>query len=614
MPEQLEDVQRLAERVRSALEAADLSAFGELLDPDVRWGAPGDRSPACQNRAQVLSWYQRGRDAGVRARVSEVAVLGDRTILVGLSVARNPAAHESGGEVERWQVLTVAAGRVVDIVAFDQRSEAIARAGRLLGPSGATWAEPPQGLADDHIEVRSPRLPDAQTLHAYASEAGGLEGTWVPLAPGASLASCEALVGDWQAGWSNLRGVQGPALAIVETGDTKLIGQVGFRDRGEGVVELVYGVAPGYRGRGFASRAARLAARWLLAEGLASEVEVRIHKGNVESQRVAAAAGFTPAGTVVSRVAATGETFEDLRFVMLPDAGQTPLALPRNLVDAVRVEDDERRRAWMTTLPGVIEHLERHWSLSVGRPFQPGGQTAWVAPARSKAGSDVVLKLAWRHGEAEHEAEALRAWDGQGAVSLHAAEELDGTIALLLERCTPGTPLASRPEPEQDTVIASLLPRLWREPAPGHVFRPLEQMCEAWADEFERKAADRPMSIDPGLAREGIALFRTLPATAERNVLLCTDLHAENVLASRREPWLAIDPKPYVGDPTYDALQHLLNCDERLHADPRALALRMAGLLGLDAERLLLWLFARCVQESLDWPALADVARSVAPT
>ena len=213
----------------------------------------------------------------------------------------------------------------------------------------------------------------------------------------------------------------------------------------------------------------------------------------------------------------------------------------------------------------------------------------------------------------EHEAEGLRAWDGHGAVFVHAAEELDGTAALLLERCTPGGTLASRSEPEQDTVIASLLLRLWREPAAGHRFRPLQEMCDQWADAFERRAGARPMGLDSGLAREGIALFRALPATADRSVLLCTDLHAENVLAAEREPWLMIDPKPYVGDPTYDALQHLLNCGERLQADPRVLARRMADLLQLDPERLLLWLFARCVQESPDWPALAEVARLIAP-
>ena len=70
-----------------------------------------------------------------------------------------------------------------------------------------------------------------------------------------------------------------------------------------------------------------------------------------------------------------------------------------------------------------------------------------------------------------------------------------------------------------------------------------------------------------------------------------------------------IDPKPYVGDPTYDVLQHMLNCERRLYEDPHGFAVRMAELLDLDADRLMLWLFARCVEESTDWPAHADVAR-----
>jgi streptomycin 6-kinase len=137
-------------------------------------------------------------------------------------------------------------------------------------------------------------------------------------------------------------------------------------------------------------------------------------------------------------------------------------------------------------------------------------------------------------------------------------------------------------------------------------------MCDVWADEFEHKVRAGRGSLDPGLAREGMELFRSLPATAERNVLLATDLHAQNVLASTREPWLVIDPKPYVGDPAYDVLQHMLNCDERLKTDPRGLALRMADLTGVNGERVLLWLFARCVQESPGSPMLVEVARQLA--
>src|SRR5829696_3347145 len=91
---------------------------------------------------------------------------------------------------------------------------------------------------------------------------------------------------------------------------------------------------------------------------------------------------------------------------------------------------------------------------------------------------------------------------------------------------------------------------------------------------------------------------------------------ATQSLRARREPWLVCDPKPHVAaadDRGYDATQHLLNCTERLRADPAGLAARMAGLLEVDPVRLRRWLFARCVLESPGEPALADVARRLPP-
>jgi streptomycin 6-kinase len=287
------------------------------------------------------------------------------------------------------------------------------------------------------------------------------------------------------------------------------------------------------------------------------------------------------------------------------------LRMPSNLVAAARQWNHE---AWLGRLPNEIEGLAARWSLTLGEPFEPGGKTAWVAPARSAAHGDVVLKVGWHHMESENEADGLREWDGEGAIKVLAEERRGETTALLLERCVPGTTLAERPESEQDVVLAGLLRRLWRHPKDGRRFRPLSVMCDFWADEFEQKIASGSVELDPELAREGAMDFRTLPTTAVQNVLLCTDLHAENVLASTREQWLVIDPKPFVGDPTYDALQHLLNCEERLQADPRGLAARIAGLLELDSERLLRWLFARCVVESPTWPWALDVAREIRPS
>jgi len=295
-------------------------------------------------------------------------------------------------------------------------------------------------------------------------------------------------------------------------------------------------------------------------------------------------------------------------------AGAEAPKIPRHLSETAARVDRGDVREWVATLPEVVADLAERWALHVGKPYEPGGQCSWVAPARTVAGEDLVLKVGWRHPEAAHEADALRVWRGNGAVWLHAAETFDRTSALLLERCAPGMPMGrSTPEPEQDVVVAGLLARLWTQPPAGHPFRPLQAMCEDWAAEFEERFARSAGGVDPGLARAAMVLFRELPRSADSAVLLCTDLHAGNVLAAQREPWLVIDPKPYVGDPTYDVLQHLVNCRGRLMTDPWDLVGRVADLAGVDRDRVGLWLFARCVVESIHWPDLREVARRLAP-
>jgi streptomycin 6-kinase len=289
--------------------------------------------------------------------------------------------------------------------------------------------------------------------------------------------------------------------------------------------------------------------------------------------------------------------------------------IPRNLAETSGRAEMGELRDWVATVPGVVRELADRWELRVGQPFEPGGQCSWVAPVDDASGRSFVLKVGWFHPEAEHEVDALRLWNGDGAVRLHGHHTRGRTSALLLERCVPGTWLkALLPEEDQDEIVASLLRRLWRDPAPGHPFRPLQAMCDYWADEFEQKLARSPQTPDPDLTTMGIEMFRALPASAEAHVVLVTDMHGENILAAEREPWLVVDPKPYVGDPTYDVLQHMLNCPQRLRTDPVGLARRLADLLELDEERVLQWLFARCIQESLDAPDLAQVAARIAPT
>lgn len=121
-------MEQVAGQVRRAMASQDIGAFGELLDGEVTWGAPGARNPSCKNRQQVLSWYQRGRDAGVRGSVKDIGVFGD-CLLTTLVVRGTQNAQERGGAALRFQVLKIRDGKIVDIAGFDDKAEAIAYVG-----------------------------------------------------------------------------------------------------------------------------------------------------------------------------------------------------------------------------------------------------------------------------------------------------------------------------------------------------------------------------------------------------------------------------------------------------------------------------------------------------
>ena len=120
-----DSIDEVVAELRVAIESKDLAAFSDLLAPDVTWGPPGAKTPTCRNKNQVLTWYGRGSSSGASAKVTEVVAAGNR-VLVGLNVRGVQRAKEAGGHTARWQVFTVRDGRIVDIVGFEQRSDAVA--------------------------------------------------------------------------------------------------------------------------------------------------------------------------------------------------------------------------------------------------------------------------------------------------------------------------------------------------------------------------------------------------------------------------------------------------------------------------------------------------------
>jgi len=119
-------MEQIAMKVQAALQTADLNGYRELLDPNVTWGAPGDNKSGCRNRDQVLAWYRRGRAKGIRASVTETVVHKDK-ILVGLTIFDAQSPSNSGDQTQRWQILTLKDGLIVDIRGFEERASAISR-------------------------------------------------------------------------------------------------------------------------------------------------------------------------------------------------------------------------------------------------------------------------------------------------------------------------------------------------------------------------------------------------------------------------------------------------------------------------------------------------------
>jgi streptomycin 6-kinase len=282
------------------------------------------------------------------------------------------------------------------------------------------------------------------------------------------------------------------------------------------------------------------------------------------------------------------------------------LIIPQPLISACH--NKPQREAWLAQLPATIHLLAERWSLVLEAPFE-NASAAWVAPAKLTDGTAAVLKLAMPHVEGDHEIDGLQFWQGSPTVRVLQADR--GLAAMLLERCEPGEGLWKRPKSEQDTVLAGILKGLGRMPPEPHPFRHLSTMLAVWRNRALAHKAEWP---DERLVNEGLRLFTELSESTADQTLLATDLHAGNVLHAQREPWLVIDPRPYIGDPAYDATQHLIN-RAKVGADPCGTIRRFAELAGLDPERVLLWTFARAAaQPRDDWAKspLIELAQAIA--
>ena len=247
---------------------------------------------------------------------------------------------------------------------------------------------------------------------------------------------------------------------------------------------------------------------------------------------------------------------------------------------------------WLASLRAIVDSCAERWSLRIGAPLE-GANVSHVLAVELEDRAPAVLKINFPDQESEHEPDALRHWNGRGAVRLLAYEE--SMCALLVERCVPGSQLWSVEDEEEATrVAATVLRRVWRAPPAAHRSRTLAAEASRWALDLpaEWQALGHP--FERRVLDEAVATCVELGPHQGEQVLLHQDFHGGNVLRAVREPWLAIDPKPLVGEREFDAASLLRDRRWLLGGGGDAVRLRrrldlLSSELALDRERMRRW-------------------------
>lgn len=260
--------------------------------------------------------------------------------------------------------------------------------------------------------------------------------------------------------------------------------------------------------------------------------------------------------------------------------------------DFAATQTPEGRR-WIASLESLVEALADEWRLNRKSDAIWHGYNAIVLPVE-RDDEALALKVAWPPEQVALEVRALRAWHGRGAVGLIASDERRG--ALLLQRLDPARSLASVPLTEAAIVAGELIRALAIAPPEG--IPSLEAVALGIAASLPGRQRLLGTPI-PGRWLDGAVGLANDLSAARRPALIHADLHYANVLASGRRdaPWVAIDPKPFVGDPERSVAELLWTRADEL-ADGEALTGLVETIVsggGLDRGRAMAWCFVRAI-------------------
>jgi streptomycin 6-kinase len=247
--------------------------------------------------------------------------------------------------------------------------------------------------------------------------------------------------------------------------------------------------------------------------------------------------------------------------------------------------------AWCAALPDMVERYCVRWHLELDKALSGNGSRVFIGRQHGSRG--VILKLTPDRAIANEEAIALRAW----AATPHVVDLLDADLetgALLLEKIEPGTKASDQPEFPSPSEVAALLAGL-RETAAydGGQLPALASGMEPMFARIGGLLSDSRVSplVSPEVLADGHREARELASGGPAG-LIHGDLHLANILlAGPGRELVAIDPRPGVGDPAFDAIDWTL--DRATSIDEVRERIDQLGKLVPDLDRDRLWRWCR---------------------
>jgi streptomycin 6-kinase len=276
------------------------------------------------------------------------------------------------------------------------------------------------------------------------------------------------------------------------------------------------------------------------------------------------------------------------------------ITVPAEFAQLLVDREGESGRTWLDSLPGLVDSLLVRWECAPTGPITHG-QVGIVVPVQREVPS--VVKVSFPHPGNVYEPHAFAAWAGNGAVRLY--ERDDAHFAMLLERVESET--VGCLDDHAAIAVAGRLSRQLAIEAPPELPL-LRDIVVEWPEQMSKAQTRQGNPLPHRVIDAALATILEL-GTKQPATLVHGDLHYGNILRGRRSPWLAIDPKGYVGDPAYDAITVLTGGAERMLAagDLRTEVLRRLAIFAdnaeLDRERVRRWTQLRAVrsaQESRD--------------